>query len=231
MEAVILAGGFGTRLKHIVSDIPKPMANVCGKPFLTYVLEYLRFNGINKVVMAVGYKHQVIVDYFNDTYKEIKIRYSYEDIPLFTGGAIKQALNECNTNDVFIINGDTFFDVDLKEMKLFHKNNHSMLTIASKKMYDFERYGSLIINNNKITSFREKQFTNVGYINGGIYLLNKNLFDDVSEKKFSFEKDIMEKKVNKIDIFSFESKGYFIDIGIPEDYYKAQLDFRERFYE
>lgn len=221
MEAIILAGGFGTRLAHIVKDVPKPMAPVANHPFLEYILDYLKENGITKVVFATGYKHDIIEKYFGNAYNEMKLLYSVEDTPLLTGGAIKKALTVCEDDNIFIINGDTYFDVDLDRMKEFHNLNNADITIATKLMYDFNRYGTVTLNNDKIIKFREKEYNKEGLINGGIYLVNRSILADIKENKFSFEQDIMEKKVLELSIYSFASKGYFIDIGIPEDYKKA----------
>jgi len=225
MEAIILAGGFGTRLSNILFDVPKPMAPVNGKPFLKYVFDYLLKNGITHAILALGYKAEVIQKYFGDKYKGISITYSIEDFPLGTGGAIKKALSCCNEDDVFVLNGDTYFDVNLKEMKLFHDNKKSNLTIAVKAMRDFDRYGTVVIEDHMIKRFEEKKPTDQGKINGGIYLIKKTIFDLVDEESFSFEKIMLESGI--IDIYAFESEGYFIDIGVPEDYYRAQKDFKD----
>jgi len=182
MEAIILAGGFGTRLSNILFDVPKPMAPVNGKPFLKYVFDYLLKNGITHAILALGYKAEVIQKYFGDKYKGISITYSIEDFPLGTGGAIKKALSCCNEDDVFVLNGDTYFDVNLKEMKLFHDNKKSNLTIAVKAMRDFDRYGTVVIEDHMIKRFEEKKPTDQGKINGGIYLIKKTIFDLVDEE-------------------------------------------------
>jgi len=220
MEAIILAGGFGTRLSKVVSDVPKPMAPINERPFLEYLLDDLSDKGINRVILAVGYKKEIIKNHFQERYKNIEIIYSDEDIPLGTGGAIKKALTLSKTEDIFIVNGDTFFDVNLKEMYKFHKENNSNLTLAIKEMERFNRYGSLALEGNKIVKFEEKKYIEKGYINGGIYLLKKNILDIKKEDSFSFEKDILENKELKVEKYGYKSKGYFIDIGIPEDYYK-----------
>lgn len=222
MEAIILAGGFGTRLAHIVKDVPKPMAPVANRPFLEYILDYLEKNGITRVVLATGYKHDNIEKYFGNTYNGIELLYSVEDTPLFTGGAIKKALTACEDDNIFIINGDTYFDVDLNRMKEFHNLNNADITVASKLMYNFNRYGTVTLQGDKIIKFKEKEYTEKGLINGGIYLINRNLLGSVEQDKFSFEQDIMEKKVLEMSIYSFISDGYFIDIGVEEDYYVAQ---------
>ena len=218
MEAIILAGGFGTRLKHVVSDVPKPMAPINDKPFLEYIFEDLNKKGVTHVVLAVGYMKEKIEEYFKYQYKNIEISYSEENSPLGTGGAIKKAVSKCREEDIFIINGDTFYDVDLEKMRKFHIENKSSLTIAVKEMENFDRYGSLIIENNKIIKFEEKKPMSKGKINGGIYLIKKNIFQGIEQESFSFEKEILENE--KIEKYAYESNGYFIDIGIPEDYYK-----------
>lgn len=228
MEAIILAGGFGTRLKHIVTDVPKPMASVCGKPFLVYIVDYLLANGITKIVMAVGYKSDIIIDFFGNSYCGVEITYSVENTPLFTGGAIKKALSYCSCKQVFVINGDTFFDVNLKAMRQFHDKDHAVLTIAVKEMFEFERYGTVEINDNRIVNFSEKKYVKQGYINGGIYCMNRDILDCIQIAKFSYEIDVMAKKVHDIPMFAYMSDGYFIDIGIPEDYFRAQNDFKDR---
>lgn len=220
MEAIILAGGFGTRLSTVVSDVPKPMAPINERPFLEYLLDDLNEKGISRVILAVGYKKEIIKSHFKEKYKNIDIIYSDEDIPLGTGGAIKKALTLAENENIFIINGDTFFDVNLKEMYQFHKKNSSKLTLAIKEMEKFDRYGSLVLDKDKIIKFEEKKYNEKGYINGGIYLINKELLIEEKKENFSFEKEILENKNLKIEKYGYKSEGYFIDIGIPEDYYK-----------
>lgn len=224
MDAIILAGGFGTRLNHIVSDVPKPMAPINKKPFLEYIFNYLIDNNIMHIVLAIGYKGYLIEDYFGNEYKGIPLSYSIEDFPLGTGGAIKKALDYCRDGDVFIINGDTYFDVNLNFMKVFHNKKKSKLTVAIKVMHDCDRYGTVDIQKDRITKFKEKKKIISGKINGGTYLINKSVFDDFKESSFSFEKLVLESGI--VDLYAFESDGYFIDIGVPTDYYKAQEDFQ-----
>ena len=225
MQAIILAGGFGTRLQSVVSDVPKPMAPINGKPFLEYMLDELNNYGFNKVVLGVGYKKESIIEYFHNKYKNIELVYSIEDEPLGTGGCIKKALDYIDDDYAFILNGDTMFKIDFLNMAKMNS-----LSIACKKMYKFDRYGEVIINKDGIiTSFNEKKYREEGYINGGIYYLPKNIFKKYNlDKKFSMEKDFFEKYINELNIKAFLSEDYFIDIGIPEDYNKAQTDFRKK---
>ena len=228
-EAIILAGGLGTRLKSVVKDVPKSMANINGKPFLEYLLNYLKFYNIEHVILAVGYKSNIIREYFGNKFKNIFITYSEEKELLGTGGAIKQALEFTNSKNILILNGDTFFDIDLEKFYRFHKIKNSDLTLALKEMKDFERYGVIEINDDyRITAFLEKKYRNKGLINGGIYLLNKGFFKSLNlSKKFSFEKDFMEKYYKDFQFYGIPFSSYFIDIGIPEDYEKAKRDFKK----
>ncbi len=224
MTAIILAGGFGTRLQSVVKDIPKPMANINGKPFLEYLLQYLSLLDITSIILSVGYKQEVIKNYFKDSYKSMQIKYSCEDAPLGTGGAIKQAFGLLDTHEnVLVLNGDTFFNLDINHFKDVSKSKE--LSIALKPMKDFKRYGSVEVNNNMVTSFKEKCFVKDGLINAGVYLINPSLIKKMDNVVFSFE-DFLE---NQKNIGFYTEDSYFVDIGVPEDYAQAQLDFKELF--
>jgi D-glycero-alpha-D-manno-heptose 1-phosphate guanylyltransferase len=226
-ECIILVGGQGTRLRSVVSDMPKPMADINGKPFLEYLLHFLHRQHCNHIVLSVGYKHEMIEDYFKNQYLNLKIDYAVEKEPLGTGGGIKNSLDFISGNDFFLLNGDSFFDVNLSQLSDFHYLKKSLISIAVKEMHHVDRYGTLTIENDKIISFNEKQPIERGFINAGVYVVSKQIFENtaISQEKFSFEKDILEANVNKLPFFAFKSDGYFIDIGIPEDYRKAQKDF------
>ncbi|EAH4571777.1 D-glycero-D-manno-heptose 1-phosphate guanosyltransferase [Campylobacter lari] len=215
MQAIVLAGGLGTRLKSVVQDLPKPMAPINGKPFLAFVLEYLRKQGITEVILSVSYKYELIQEYFKDEFDGIKIRYNIEKELLGTGGAIKDALKFIQ-NQVYVLNGDTLFDIDLKKLAL----NDSKICIALKQMQNFDRYGTVNVDDQGVvTSFEEKVFKKRGLINGGIYLLKKDIFDEFDlEKKFSFE-EFLQSNCNTLKIQTQIFDGYFIDIGIPQDYF------------
>ena len=216
MEAIILAGGFGTRLQSVVSDVPKPMAPIGNVPFLSYILDELVEQEFDKVILAVGYKKEVIMDYYGDSYKGMKILYSIENEPLGTGGCVKKAMELSEDNFVFVINGDTFFKINYKEMAKTNK-----ISIACRKMFNFDRYGEVKIKNGIIQAFEEKKHVDEGYINGGIYYLPSDIFTRYHlDKKFSMEKDFFEVYMKELNIYAYKSYDYFIDIGIPEDYYK-----------
>lgn len=228
MEAIILAGGFGTRLQKVVHDVPKPMAPVADRPFLTYLLDQLVRQGCTHVILAVGYKKEVIQNFFGANYKGIPLSYSIEEKPLLTGGALKKALDLATEDAVLVLNGDTFFDVDFSKMIDFHIENRSDVTLAVKELHDFSRYGTVIFDDDfRITRFTEKKKCLKGFINGGVYVLNRTLFNNFSEDKFMMEKDFLEKYVDSKLFTAFPCDGYFIDIGIPEDYEKANKEFRK----
>lgn len=224
MEAIVLAGGLGTRLRSVVSDLPKPMAPIGDKPFLEYILKYLQNNGISRAILSVGYKWETIKEYFGDKFENIELIYSVEDEPLGTGGAIKKAMNQVKNSQVYIINGDTFFDVDLRSLVL---ENNSKLILSLKHMTNFDRYGCVESNdNNLVAAFTEKGYREFGNINGGVYLASRDLFDIYElDENFSFE-EFMQDNFKNLKITTKVFDGYFIDIGIPEDYEKAQSEIK-----
>ncbi|HRN78860.1 MAG TPA: HAD-IIIA family hydrolase [Ferruginibacter sp.] len=227
-EAIILAGGLGTRLRERVPDLPKPLAPVAGRPFLYYVISYLLKEGIQKVVFALGYKHELISDYVSTTFPELNAVYFVEDEPLGTGGAIRKALEHCTSDDVYIVNGDTLFQANLREMHQTHLKQHALCTIALKPMQHFNRYGTVIINDaGRILKFEEKKEMEKGLINGGIYLINRTRFMDLPMPvPGSFERDFLEKYAPTEILTGVVHDKYFIDIGIPEDFDKAHIDFQ-----
>ncbi|EDA4582668.1 NTP transferase domain-containing protein, partial [Campylobacter jejuni] len=211
MQAIILCGGLGTRLKSVIKDIPKPMAPINDKPFLEFIFEYLKKQGIKEVILAVSYKYEVIQEYFKDEFLGIKIKYSIEKEPLGTGGAIKEALKFIK-NEAYVLNGDTIFDIDLKKLIL----NNSKICLALKQMNDFDRYGTVELDSkNYIKLFKEKEFKKQGLINGGIYFLNKDIFNDFTlQEKFSFE-EFLQENYEKLKAKAHIFDNYFIDIGVP----------------
>jgi len=226
-EAIVLAGGLGTRLRSAVADLPKSMAPVAEKPFLEYTLDMLRKTGVTHVVLAVGYKHEAIVSHFGDTYQGMQLSYSVEHEPLGTGGATAQALNHCESEVVWVLNGDTLFHADFEALRHTHEANSADLTLALKPMRDSNRYGRVRMDEDgKVLRFEERQAFDFGLINAGVYRLRKAaLLDRISLKKFSFETDFMEKKASDFRGLGSIQDRYFLDIGIPEDYERAQWEF------
>lgn len=199
------------------------MAPINGKPFLHYIFKELQHQKIKSVILSVGHLKEVIQDFFQHNYVGIEIQYAIEAEPLGTGGAIKHAFSLVE-EDAFVLNGDTYFDIELSKLKKADAD----ISIALKPMFNFDRYGTVELNDEqRIISFNEKKHCEHGLINGGVYYFRKSLFDKITtNQKFSFEKDILEKHLNDLNIHGSIFDNYFIDIGIPEDYEKAKIDFK-----
>jgi D-glycero-alpha-D-manno-heptose 1-phosphate guanylyltransferase len=227
-EAIVLAGGLGTRLREAVPDLPKCMAPVAGKPFLSYVIDHLRMQGIERFIFSLGYKWGVIEEYLQKEYSTLNYTSVIEEEPLGTGGAIKLAIQKTGSEQALIANGDTLFKIKLHEVAAVHEARDAECTLALKPMKDFDRYGVVETSDHgKILSFKEKQFYRDSLINGGIYLLNKEKFlKRPFPGKFSFEKDYLERFCEEGNFYGSVQDGYFIDIGIPEDYQKAQVELK-----
>lgn len=249
-EAIVLAGGLGTRLRSAVPNLPKCMAPVAGRPFLSYVIDYFQQQGIEKFIFALGYKNE---DF--DNFLRIKLnagaadgvmadgqpsgdgqlagkrrsasyQLSVEEEPLGTGGAIRLACQKVSERNVLVLNGDTFFRIHLYELASFHNSREAACTLCLKPMQNFDRYGVVELDEDQnIRHFREKQYYKSGLINGGVYALDAGRFleEDLPEK-FSFEKDWLEKFYSSRRLSGLIQDGYFIDIGIPEDYERAQYE-------
>ncbi len=222
MEAIILAGGFGTRLRPCVEDLPKPLAPVGGRPFLEYLLDYLYANGVHRAIISTGYMAEKIEAAIGRKHRGMVVDYCREDTPLGTGGAIKKALGMCRENYAAVINGDTFYDVDLFEMQSVHEASGCGITLAAKMLKNVERSGFLEVEKGMLAGFCEKGASGAGLINGGIYFINKNALDFIAEEKFSLEKQVLEEL--RIPVRVFESDTYFIDIGIPEEFARANSE-------
>ncbi|MFL5772217.1 MAG: HAD-IIIA family hydrolase [Flavisolibacter sp.] len=225
-EAIILAGGLGTRLRETVPDVPKCMAPVAGRPFLSYVIDMMRMQGIERIIFSLGYKNEIITSYLQEQYPTLDYTIVVEQQPLGTGGGISLALQKCKTSNILIANGDTLFRINVAEMYQLHNEAMALCTLALKPMKNFDRYGVVETNDqHRVISFREKQFYPEGLINGGVYIIQKETFLRFSVPEvFSFEKDFLEKYVNDKNIYGSIQNGYFIDIGIPEDFRKASDD-------
>lgn len=228
IPALVLAGGLGTRLRGVINDLPKPMAPVNGKPFLHYLFLYLQRQQIKKVIVSVGYKSEVIENYFGSSYLGLHVVYSREAEPLGTGGGINKALELVN-DFAFVLNGDTFFDIDLAALNQFYFGSETDISVALKPMKNFDRYGTVQLRNDTITCFTEKKPVEEGLINGGVYLFHKAVLANIRSQKFSFEREVLEATVLDEKIGGKIFNDYFIDIGVPEDYAKAQQDFKTMF--
>ena len=223
MEAIILAGGLGTRLRGVIGEIPKCMAPVDGKPFLQYQLEWLSRFDISHVVFSVGYLREQVIDFVQSREWPFDISYAVEKEPLGTGGGIRLALSKCRGKQVFVLNGDTFYNVDLNTLPFI-----APVTLALKPMRDFDRYGAVDWDGDLVNAFREKKHCDEGLINGGVYAIDRSQLDmSLFPKTFSFEREVLEPLANYGLVAGVEQDGYFIDIGVPEDYARAQRELPE----
>lgn len=221
MQIIILAGGFGTRLQSVVKDVPKPMADINGIPFLKLLMQELALLDPERFILCVSYKKEVIQNYFGDSFLGIDVVYSQEDTPLGTGGAIKQAFHQFSLEEALVLNGDTYVQTNLHHF--IEKCQGSKLGMVLKQVDDANRYGKVDISGEYVVSFNEKtQDIQAGLINAGIYYVTDDALQAVPlEDVFSFEKDFLEPHIQKFQVPYVQSEEYFIDIGIPESYAQA----------
>ena len=233
MEAILLCGGLGTRLRSVVSDRPKPMADIAGKPFLHYIVKMLSESGVKHLIFALGYMGEQIEAYFQsgEDYG-LSISYSYEDSPLGTGGAIRNALSKVSAENVLVLNADTYFHTDYESLLREQIKNKAAMTIASRKIEDISRYGAILKDESgRILRWNEKMSSDQaeapcpGEINGGIYVMQKSLIEKIPEGKQSLENDCIPAWLEDgLYLQAVPSDGYFMDIGIPEDYAQFKED-------
>nr|WP_281355347.1 nucleotidyltransferase family protein [Candidatus Methylobacter favarea] len=221
---LILAGGFGTRLKSVVPDLPKTLADIHGKPFLWWLLRQLENEGAKDIYLSVGYLHEHIQSFFGSKFNQVNLHYIIEAEPLGTGGAILNACQQIPEQEMVILNGDTLAMINLRQFIEFASDYSSRLFMAVAKVNDSGRYGTILLNDNQqITGFAEKGKMGPGLINAGVYLLDKSLFNAFDlPQKFSFETDLLAKHIHQLDLIAYDQVADFIDIGIPEDYAIAQ---------
>jgi D-glycero-alpha-D-manno-heptose 1-phosphate guanylyltransferase len=231
MEAIILVGGLGTRLGGLTKSTPKPMLLIRGKPFLEHQLEWLKTQGINRVVLAVGYLSSNIKQYFDKkSCKLPEIIFSCENTPLGTGGALALAIEKINTDNFILLNGDSFIKLDVFKIISTHLDKSADITIATKFLSNSDRYGLIEVDNkDRVIAFKEKISNGKsGLINVGLYVINTNFVSTLFKKYYcercSFEIDILANEYSDAIIMSFVTDGYFIDIGVKEDYERAQLE-------
>jgi len=220
MKAIILAGGEGKRLRSVINDVPKPMAPINGKPFLEYLILQLRKQNIKDIIFSIGYKGSIIKSYFQDGDNwDINIEYSEEDKPLGTGGALRKAGELIDDEQFIVMNGDSFFDIELKQLISFHEDKQAVATIGLAFVETIERYGHVEIRNDgEVTKFVEKgNSVSAGYINGGIYLLTSKLINKIPLGQVSLETEVLPNLIGR-GLFGMKFKSFFIDIGNPEEY-------------
>ncbi|MBQ0720523.1 MAG: nucleotidyltransferase family protein [Gammaproteobacteria bacterium] len=223
MKAIVLAGGFGTRLRERVPDLPKPMAPVAGRPFLEYVLDKLVLGGVSEIILSVGYKANIIIEHFGDVYRNVAVSYAVEEEPLGTGGAIFHALKGQGEEATLVLNGDTFLDVDYRELILWYAQSPTQVAMVLREVPDVARYGSVLVSGEQVSSFVEKGKAGSGLINAGVYFINPGVFGTYSlSGKFELEADLLQRHCRTLTPRAFISDTFFIDIGVPDDYDRAQ---------
>jgi D-glycero-alpha-D-manno-heptose 1-phosphate guanylyltransferase len=225
MEAIVLAGGLGMRLASRLNGLPKPMAPVAGRPFVEFLLSQLRRAGCARVLLSVGNLHQVIQDHFGSSYRGMRLDYVIENAPLGTGGALRAALGQATEEAVLALNGDTFLDVNYAAMLEFHGAEDADLTMAISHQPDIARYGGVLVEGKRIAGFHEKGRPGPGWFNAGAYVLNRELHWPLTlPAKFSFELDYLTPEIGRIVTVAYKVDGVFLDIGVPEDLDRAQIE-------
>lgn len=221
MQALILAGGAGTRLRSVLEGLNKPMAPVDGRPFLEYLLLQLKKYEIDEVTLCVGYKADLIQSYFGTGDRwNMHVTYSYETDFRGTAGALKLAEEFVHEEDFFVMNGDSLFDIELRTLMHYHRNRKATATLALTHVEDSRRYGTVGLNElGQIVSFIEKRESNgEGLINSGVYVFTREVLDFIpAGQVVSLEQDILPKLIRR-DVYGLPLKGYFVDIGMPADY-------------
>lgn len=222
MQAVVLAGGLGTRLRGRIADLPKPMAPVAGRPFLEYLLDRLVHAGIEAITLSVGYRAEVIQAHFGDVYKGVAIRYAYEPEPLGTGGALGLATADLGPEAVLALNGDTLLQLDIPALINWYNQTPESLAMVLRRVPDAGRYGAIKLGGNRVDGFEERGIAAPGLINGGIYIFQPSIFATLGlTGRFSFEVDVLQNHCGQMRPRAFITDAYFIDIGIPEDLDRA----------
>lgn len=222
MEAIVLAGGFGTRLRALVPDTPKPMAPVAGKPFLEILLQALAQKGFTRVVLSLGFLAHKVTEHFGARFAGMDLHYVIEDQPLGTGGAVRLALASCSQDHVFVFNGDTFLDLEAPAVEAAWQTEKRPIVVAWQAP-DTSRYGRLLTDVDRVSGFAEKGASGPGLINAGCYVFAHNQLDSFAlHHNFSLEADYLAHAVQTTTFKTFVTQGLFIDIGVPEDYRMAQ---------
>ena len=226
--AVILAGGLGTRLRAAVSDVPKPMAPINGRPFLEYQIDFWFEQGIKHFILSVGYKHEIISSYFGSQYHGATIDYVVEDVPMGTGGGLLASLKYLsNINPFLLLNGDSFFEVSISDLLKHHLVNRAAVTFSLFRTSERGRYmGMQLSDDGRILSLGDKKDQSDVLANGGVYIVDPMAFDGFpapTKVAISLEGDIFPELLkSEAGMWGHQSNGFFIDIGVPEDYFRAQ---------
>lgn len=228
MEAIVLAGGAGTRLRSMVPDLPKPMAPVAGRPFLELLLAALAVQGFTRVVLSLGYLADIVLRHFGARFAGMDLVYEIEASTLGTGGALRRALGRCSTDHVYVLNGDTWLDLQAGEIEAQWQRDRTPLIIATE-VPDTARYGRLLVSGRRVTGFLEKGSAGKGLINAGCYVFPASIAEHFPpDEEFSLERDFLANAVSSMPVHVHVCRGRFIDIGVPEDYARAQSTLAQR---
>jgi D-glycero-alpha-D-manno-heptose 1-phosphate guanylyltransferase len=225
VPALILAGGSGTRLRSVVADVPKPLAQIGGRPFITYLFDQLIAAGVTRVVVCIGYKADVMRSTLGTTYGPLALEFSEEKEPLGTGGGLRLALPLIGADHFLLLNGDSFCDASLPDFNAFHVKHGKPASLVAIEVADTSRYGQLRLGSDgHIDAFKEKHLSGgVGWINAGIYLLQTDLVKSIPENgAVSLERDLFP----RWNMMAWPTRGRFIDIGTPESYAQAEAILR-----
>jgi D-glycero-alpha-D-manno-heptose 1-phosphate guanylyltransferase len=222
MEAIVLAGGLGTRLRPVLADVPKPLALVAGRPFLAWQLDMLAAQGVQRVLLATGYRADQIRDTLGTQWRGMKLEYLAEPKPLGTGGALRDALLHMSDRSVLALNGDSYLAIDLAAMCSAHNAVGARVSMAVCRVPDASRFGTVEMDGGRITAFLASGSPGPGLINGGTYVVERQLLADAPPGGFSFERDFLQPRIATLRPAVFLVDGPFIDIGTPEDYARAQ---------
>lgn len=224
MEAIILAGGLGTRLRTVVADMPKPMAPIAGRPFLEILLNVLAGKGFKRVILSVGFMAEKVSSYFGSLHAGMDLIYVMEDQPLGTGGGVRLSLEQVVSDHVFVFNGDTFLDLEIDQVEQQWQSRRHPI-IVGRAVADTSRYGRLLVSDGVVQGFAGKDIAGPGLINAGCYVFKRQQLDDFpADQPFSLESDFLAPAVARGEFDVFVTAGKFIDIGVPEDFLRAQTE-------
>ena len=228
-EAIVLAGGLGTRLRGVVDGVPKPLAPVAGQPFLAWLLTGLAAQGLRHIVLATGYRGEQIEAAIGKTWQGIRLDYSHEEEPLGTGGAIALAMGHVAGDACFVMNGDTWLELDYARFDAAVRGGDARLGVALATVPDVARYGAVRVEDGRIAGFVEKGQAGPGLVNAGVYRMDRSLLaGSPGGMAFSFEQDVLVPAVGCETVVGYADTKGFIDIGVPEDYRRAQTFFAAR---
>lgn len=224
MEAIVLAGGFGTRLRQMVADVPKPMAPISGRPFLEILLASIARKGFDRVTLSLGFMADKISGHFGARFAGMELVYVVETEPLGTGGGIRLALEQVQSDHVYVFNGDTFLDLEVDMLERQWQTLKRPL-IVSREVPDTARYGRLLVENDRLLGFKDKGVEGPGLINAGCYVFSRSQLDDFEVgTPFSIETDYLMPRASTNAFDVFVTRGKFIDIGVPDDFIRAQTE-------